>query len=84
MLPEGEDPRVVSAAGSLLSRGLCDLVILGDETEINSIAENLQVDLTGAKIMDPKLDTTDEMVSALYEARKHKGECSSRLNRGND
>jgi phosphotransacetylase len=38
VLPEGEDWRVVAAAGELLARDLCEFVILGVPEQVSSAA----------------------------------------------
>ncbi|EKX50351.1 hypothetical protein GUITHDRAFT_93085 [Guillardia theta CCMP2712] len=73
VLPEGDDPRVLAAAGELLARNLCEVTILGKEDLIQNKAKRNHVSLKGAKIVDPETETTEEMVDALYNARKSKG-----------
>ncbi|MCV4691475.1 phosphate acyltransferase, partial [Escherichia coli] len=48
VLPEGDDDRILTAAGRLLHRGVADLTILGEESAIRSRAAELGVDLSGA------------------------------------
>lgn len=58
VLPEGDDDRVLHAAGTVLARGICDVVILGDESAVRSRAAELGVDLTAATVVsttDPDL-----------------------------
>ena len=73
VLPEGNDPRVVSAAAELLMRGLCRVTLLGNPAQVQALAVKLGVSLEGATVLDPHVETTEEMVSAVYEARKKKG-----------
>jgi len=80
VLPEGDDVRVVTAAAELLSRGLCDLTLLGKPEQIRSLAEKAHVDISAAALIDPQRVLLDEptawgdaMVGALCEARKAKG-----------
>lgn len=74
VLPEGNDPRVVEAAGAILKEDIANLIILGDEAEIKKVAEEKGADISKATLINPK--TSDKAVAyaeALYEARKKKG-----------
>ena len=53
VLPEGEDDRILKAAGRLLQRGVADLTILGDEAQIRPRAAELGVDLSAASGAQP-------------------------------
>ena len=53
VLPEGDDDRILRSAGRLLTRGVADLTILGDEAAIRLRAGELGVDLDGATVIDP-------------------------------
>ncbi|WP_424935796.1 MULTISPECIES: phosphate acetyltransferase [Bacteria] len=53
VLPEGEDDRVLRAAGTVLARGIADLIVLGDEEAIRARAQELGVDLGSARILSP-------------------------------
>jgi phosphate acetyltransferase len=65
---------VLRAAGAVLSGGIADLVILGDETAVRARARELGVDLDAARIVSP---TDPELVprfAAEYaRLRAHKG-----------
>lgn len=56
VLPEGEDPRVVAAAGELLERGLVQLTILGDPAVVaaNAEAAGVAYQLASAEVIDPR------------------------------
>ncbi|MFY0606565.1 MAG: phosphate acetyltransferase [Cyclobacteriaceae bacterium] len=76
VLPEGEDERILKAAEILASRELVDLIILGDEEEIQKdiIRLGLMLDMNRIEIINPlKHPKFSDYVVALYEARKHKG-----------
>ncbi|SEH50538.1 phosphate acetyltransferase [Mycolicibacterium rutilum] len=74
VLPEGDDDRILTAAGRLLQRGVADLTILGDEAQIRPRAAELGVDLSGAAVIDPKTsDLCDKFAEQYAELRKHKG-----------
>lgn len=74
VLPEGEDDRILTAAGRLLQRGVADLTILGDEVQIRSRAAELGADLANAMVINPKTsDLCDKFAEQYAELRKHKG-----------
>jgi phosphate acetyltransferase len=74
VLPEGSDDRILRAASTLLQREVADLTILGDEASIRSRATELGLDLSAAKVIDPKSGQLLERFAAEYtELRKHKG-----------
>ena len=65
VLPEGNDPRTIEAAREVISRGIADLVILGDPNAI---------DVPGARVIDHRSDALrDSYAQALVEIRKKKG-----------
>jgi len=70
VLPEGEDPRIVAAAGQLLARDLCTLTILGPMEVVTKHAKEAGVSLEGANIINPYTSPIDDMVKALCGARK--------------
>lgn len=74
VLPEGNEPRVVKAAASILKEGIADLYLLGREEEIESIAREERVSIEGAVLINPKQsDLLDEFTDLFFELRKHKG-----------
>ncbi|UUO01606.1 phosphate acetyltransferase [Mycolicibacterium novocastrense] len=74
VLPEGDDDRILTAAGRLLHRGVADLTILGEESQIRARAAELGIDLTDAAVLDPQTsDLCDKFAEQYAEMRKHKG-----------
>ncbi len=74
VLPEGSDDRILRAASTLLQREVAALTILGSEAAIRSRATELGLDISGAKVIDPKDGELHERFAAEYtEMRKHKG-----------
>mmetsp|Transcript_15133 Transcript_15133/g.26787 ORF Transcript_15133/g.26787 Transcript_15133/m.26787 type:complete len:341 (-) Transcript_15133:71-1093(-) len=74
ILPEGNDRRVITAAGELLRRNICRLTILGPPEEVLRLATSLQVDISAATLVDP--DTSEQLpalAAELAERRKSKG-----------
>ncbi|WP_431237665.1 phosphate acetyltransferase [Mycolicibacterium aichiense] len=74
VLPEGDDDRILRAAGRLLRRGVADLTILGEEAQVRSRAAELGVDLTDATVLNPRTsELCDEFAAQYAELRKKKG-----------
>jgi phosphate acetyltransferase len=74
VLPEGDDDRILTAAGRLLQRGVAELTILGDEAQIRARAAELGVDLAAATVLDPRTsELCDKFAEQYAEMRKHKG-----------
>lgn len=74
VLPEGDDDRILQAAGTLLSRNVVDLTILGDEAEVRARAAALGVDIAAARILSPLDPELHERFAAGYaRMRAHKG-----------
>jgi len=74
VLPEGDDDRILRAAGILLQRRAARLTILGDAAAISDRAEHLGVDLSGARIISPHDPELVERFAEVYAAlRAHKG-----------
>lgn len=72
VLCEGEDSRVVEAAGDCAKEGIAQIVLLGNADKIK--VNNPDVDLTGVEIIDPETSPKlGEYASLLYELRKAKG-----------
>ncbi|MDT5077943.1 MAG: phosphate acetyltransferase [Mycobacterium sp.] len=74
VLPEGDDDRILKAAGRLLQRSVAELTILGDEPEVRARAAELGVDLSDAVVLNPKTsDLCDQFAEQYAELRKRKG-----------
>ena len=74
VLPEGDDDRILKAAGRLLQRSVADLTILGDEAQVRGRAAELGVDLSDAVVLDPRTsELCDQFAQQYSELRKHKG-----------
>lgn len=74
VLPEGGDDRVLRAAATVLTRGIADLTILGEEIEVRARALELGIDLSAATILSP-FDAVhvDKFATEYERLRKHKG-----------
>ena len=74
VLPEGNDDRILQAAGRLLRRDIAELTVLGDEATVRGRAAELGVDLSAATILDPRTNELREMFAEQYaDIRKKKG-----------
>lgn len=74
VLPEGDDDRILKAAGRVLKRRIADLTILGDEGRIRLRAAELGVDLHDATIIDPyDEDLCHQFAGQYAQLRKSKG-----------
>jgi phosphate acetyltransferase len=74
VLPEGDDDRILKAAGRLLQRSVAELTILGDEPAVRARAAELGVDLSEAVVLDPRTsELCDQFAEQYAELRKHKG-----------
>ncbi|WP_186627695.1 phosphate acetyltransferase [Rhodococcus sp. BP22] len=74
VLPEGNDDRILRAAGRLLQRRVAQLTLLGEEGPIRRRAAELGVQLDDAQVLDPATSDYAEVFAAEYtELRKHKG-----------
>ncbi|MGJ6980618.1 phosphate acetyltransferase [Aestuariimicrobium soli] len=74
VLPEAADDRIIESASILLQRGVADLVLLGDETEIKQRSFDLGFDVSGATVVNPRDPELIERFAAEYTTlRAHKG-----------
>lgn len=74
VLPEGNDDRILLAAGRLLVRGIVDLSILGAEAVVRRRGAELGVDLANAQVLDPESSGLREKFGVEYaRLRAHKG-----------
>jgi phosphate acetyltransferase len=74
VLPEGEDDRILKAAGRLLQRSVADLTILGDESAVRARAAELGVDLSAATVLNPQTsELCDQFAEQYAQLRKRKG-----------
>lgn len=74
ILPESEDIRVLEGASKALKEKYANIILIGDETEINQRANQNNIDLTGVQIINPKTsEKYEEYANNFYELRKAKG-----------
>ena len=74
VLPEGDDDRILRSAGRVLQRGIADLTILGDESQIRARAAELGVNVDDATVFDPRTsDLCDQFAEQYAQLRANKG-----------
>ncbi|MFJ4658528.1 phosphate acetyltransferase [Nocardia sp. NPDC088792] len=74
VLPEGDDDRILRAAGRVLQRKIADLTILGDEAAVRGRAAELGVNIDSAEVLDPlTCPLRDEFAEEYTRLRAHKG-----------
>jgi phosphate acetyltransferase len=82
VLPEGADPRIVKAARIIADEGLAaSVTLIGKQSEIDTVAAEEGVDLTGVGVENPELSPHGDRYSRAYyelaqareEAKKARG-----------
>jgi phosphate acetyltransferase len=74
VLPEGNDPRTIVAAGACASQRIARITLLGDEEVIRNLAKERSVDLSSVTILDHRRSTNfSKMVDFFHDLRKAKG-----------
>ena len=75
VLPEGDEPRTLEAANIVLKEKLAKLILIGDPTVINKMAEEKgYTHISEATIVNPETDPKMPVyANLLYELRKNKG-----------
>jgi phosphate acetyltransferase len=73
VLPEGTEPRILSAAHVCLDMGIARPILLGSVEEVRAAARQARIDLApGIQIRSP-LSPPEDYVERLIELRRHKG-----------
>jgi len=74
VLPEGSEERTLKAATKILSDDVAEIILLGDENEINDAATRVDGKIDRATIINPMNSPMLDKYAAEYvEIRKHKG-----------
>jgi len=74
VLPESYDVRMLYAAEEIVKDGLADVVLLGDPDQVELVAEEHGIDLSGVEVLDPCASPQlPRYVEKLVELRKKKG-----------
>ncbi|SDQ12380.1 phosphotransacetylase [Virgibacillus subterraneus] len=73
VFPEGMDERILTAASQLGAAGILTPILLGNRSKMKQKAEEIGVDISTCKLMDPKdFAEFDLMVETFVERRKGK------------
>ena len=73
-LVETDDIRTLEAASKVMEKDFANLILVGNENDINKLASDNKIDISGIKIIDPKTsELTNILVDKFYEIRKDKG-----------
>jgi phosphate acetyltransferase len=70
VLPEGEDPRIVSAAAAVTREGFAKITLLGRKQIIDSVVADLHVGLEGVTIVDPASSSREDAYAQIYYDRR--------------
>lgn len=75
VLPEGLEPRTLTAADRIIADGLAEIILIGPPVEILTMAADLKLDnIKYARIIDPADESVLECYSTLFfQLRKSKG-----------
>ncbi len=74
VLPEGEDPRTVVAAGLCSEQRIARITLLGNEEKIRTLAQTHGAKLGGVEVIDHKRAADfDKMAQFFHELRRAKG-----------
>ncbi|GAB1534733.1 NADP-dependent malic enzyme [Geovibrio sp. ADMFC3] len=74
VFPEGDYEKIVRAANRIVLEGIAQPILLGDVERIKKLAAEINVDLTGIEIIDPRCsDKVDDYAAQLFELRGRKG-----------
>lgn len=74
VLAEGEHEKMIRAAYQLVFERIAKPILLGDAQTIRSRAQQLQINLNGIEVVDPRTDSRRERYAQrLYELRCRKG-----------
>ena len=70
VLPESEDLRILEATQIVLEEGFANIVLIGNPDDINKLAKENNVDITGAQIVNPATSNDfSKYANDLYELR---------------
>ena len=74
VLPESNDIRVLKGAEKAIKENYANIVLVGDENEIQKLAKDNDIDISKAKIINPRTsEKYEEYANLFYELRKNKG-----------
>ena len=75
VLPEGTEPRTLTAADRIIAEGIADVILIGDPKDINAMAKDLKLDnIKRATVINPADEAVIDRYAPIYfELRKSKG-----------
>ncbi|MCK4993970.1 MAG: phosphate acetyltransferase [Candidatus Omnitrophica bacterium] len=74
VLPEADDDRILQAAKIVVEEGLAKLILLTADANLKSRADELGLDLSSIKVINPlESPLLEEYSNKFFELRKHKG-----------
>ena len=75
VLPEGTEPRTLTAADRIIADHIADITLIGDPAEIHRMARDLKLEhISQAKIVNPADEKViDRYAPLFFELRKKKG-----------
>lgn len=81
LLPEAEDIRTLEATQIAISQGYAKIVLIGNEEETLNKAKSNNINIQGARIVDPlKSKKAKQYSKSLFELRKQKGMTEQQAN----
>jgi malate dehydrogenase (oxaloacetate-decarboxylating)(NADP+) len=74
VFPEGTEPKIIKAAQLCLDEKIGTPILIGNEEKIRSIAENMNYDIEGIEIINPKnFEGMDKYIAEYHKLRHRKG-----------
>lgn len=75
VLPEGTEPRTLTAADRIIADGIADIILVGDPNDILAMAKDLNLDnIKRATIVNPADEAVIDRYAPIYfDLRKSKG-----------
>ena len=74
VLVETDDIRTIEAAVIVKEKDFANIILVGKDEEINTLAKSNNLNINGIKIINPETsELTEELINKFYEIRKSKG-----------
>lgn len=74
VLPEGTEERTVQAAAIITREKIAKVILLGEKSQVEAIAQKTNTDLSGVTVINPtESEKFEAYAHDLYELRKNKG-----------
>ncbi len=74
VFPESSDERILKATDEILKQGIANIILLGNPEIIKNKANELNINIDAARIIDPNtFEKLEEYQNTYFELRKHKG-----------